>query len=421
MKNKVLVIAALALAACKKDVPNAPTATTNYQMLQVGALDFTIIENPHNVYDYILNPEDLDDQKIQTNLHNIGLMARDLFKSNFYNQLIIEEALNHDNLSIKLSKFLEDVQAQNENHQSILSAMQTEIANMDFTRTYTSSGTGQVLERYIPAIFVVNAETADPNLPPIVSSGVYVNSELPETANFDDYIVAWIFDDHLGIWKEILVNEEMAMSTNYPIFIMDNAEESISNRPRTVFANSGSGKTTTTKKLFAMNDYQINYRYESSGKSELAVACLLIDENGNIHRTLFKNNGNNLDQEEKASIVKSSIGKMHWNQWESITEIEFQVIDLEPFNQNALVWNTFERDWAKGSKPLGHYTKNGVTAYISGNRTFSSEWYTHNGVNDQTQASLLIQPLDFDYIWAAWSKKYDNARSDIRIWRYGGI
>lgn len=204
---------------------------------------------------------------------------------------------------------------------------------------------------------------------------------------------------------------------------MDNAGEEISNRPRTVYANAGStGKTTTTKKLFAMNDYKINYRYERWGHSELAVACALIDENGDIKITLFDNQGGKWE-EEKATIFKSSIGNMHWNQWRSITELEYQVTDLEPFNSNALVWNTFERDYAKSPLPLGDYTANGTTVYISGRRTYANEWYTHDGIKyvNGNVVSKTIPPLDFNYIWAAWSKAHVNYKSDIRIWRSGGI
>lgn len=200
---------------------------------------------------------------------------------------------------------------------------------------------------------------------------------------------------------------------------MDNAGEEISNRPRTVYANAGStGKTTTTKKLFAMNDYKINYRYERWGHSELAVACALIDENGDIKITLFDNQGGKWE-EEKATIFKSSIGNMHWNQWRSITEIKYQVTDLVPFNQNHLYWNTFERDYAESPQDLGKGTANGTTLYLSGRMRYENEWYTYQPKSGS--AIINVPELDMDYTWHAWSKAHVNYKSDIRIWRSGGI
>jgi hypothetical protein len=390
--------------------------------MQIDQLDFELIENPHDVNDYILNPEDLDDQKIQTNLQNIGLVARDLFRSSYYNQLIIDEALSHDNFCMKYSLFFSTAQALNTEHQQIIDNLQNQIAGMDFTRSITTPEGENITENYIPAIFAINAETADPTLPPIVSAGVYVNPEYPETQKYDEYIVAWIFDSNTQEWKEILINEEVTLTTTHPIFIMDNAGIEISERPRTLFTEGGnSGKTNSNddKRLFAMNDYKINYRYERWGDSELAVSCMLIDEFGDDQFTLFNNKGWSLIEEEKATIFKSSIGNMHYNQWREITEIKYQVTDLVPFGQNHFFWNTFERDYAKSPIDLGKGTAIGITVYLSGRASYENEWYSYQPKSGG--AIINVPELDMNYTWNAWSKAHINYKSDIRIWRSGGI
>jgi hypothetical protein len=388
--------------------------------MQVGELDFQLIPNPHDVSDYITNPEDLDDEKIQSNLQSIGLLARDLFKSSYYNQLVIDEAVSHDNFCMKYTLFLSSAQAMNAEHQQIISGLQSLITGMDFSRTITTPEGQVITENYILAIFAINAETADPTLPPIISAGVYVNPEYPETQDYDEYIVAWIYDSNTQGWREILINEEVTHTTAHPIFIMDNANEELSNMPRTNFASQGSsGKTSSNKRVFAMNDYKINYRYERWGDSELAVSCLLIDENGAIHKTLVKNNGVTITEETKATVFKSSIGNMHWNQWRGITEIQFLPVDLVPFGQNYFFWNTFESDYAKSPKPLGKGTGNGVTVNITGRMRYENEWYTHQPKSGNS--ILAIPKLDMDQTWHGWSTQHTNYKSDIRIWRSGGI
>jgi hypothetical protein len=359
MKKVFFFATLLAFGACKKELPKEELIEPQPAFMVVNEIDFDIIDNPHDVMDYISNPDDMEDQKIQNNLYNIGLIARDLFKSALYNQEIIDEALKHDNFCMKYSLFLSTAQALNAEHLQIFGALQSQISGMDFSRNIVTPEGQSISQYYVPAIFVINAETADPSLPPIVSSGIYVNPEYPETNEFDEYIVAWIFDDASNEWNEILINEDVTLTTRHPVFIMDNADEDLSDMPRTSYANQGtSGKTSSNKRVFAMNDYKINYRYERWGHSELAVSCLLIDENGAIHKTLVKNNGVTITEETKATVFKSSIGNMHWNQWRGITEIQFLPVDLVPFGQNYFFWNTFERDYAKSPKPLGKGTGN---------------------------------------------------------------
>jgi len=56
---------------------------------------------------------------------------------------------------------------------------------------------------------------------------------------YEDYIVAWLINGE-GDYTELLINEEMAMNTTHPIFIIDNAEEFISTRKKQIFQSDQS-------------------------------------------------------------------------------------------------------------------------------------------------------------------------------------
>lgn len=80
-----------------------------------------------------------------------------------------------------------------------------------------------IFEYYNPSIFVLNVEKANTSKLPVISSGIIVDSSLPEMEKFDDHLIAWYCNGG-GIFNEILINEETALNTTHPIFIIDNAQ-----------------------------------------------------------------------------------------------------------------------------------------------------------------------------------------------------
>src|SRR5690606_33880319 len=190
----------------------------------------------------------------------------------------------------------------NEKYLNLISA----IKNADLKHTSTNPLKSGVIEEYVPEIHIVNLETADMNKQPLICPGFEVNSEIAGLENYEDYIVAWFYDENDSL-NEILINEEIAMATSHPVFVIDNADqETMAIEKSALQANS-----TISLKSLALNydirsfEYQINHRYEGSGKSEFCITAGLINESGSTFYCL--NNGADL-WTEIAEVHKDYIG-----------------------------------------------------------------------------------------------------------------
>ena len=89
--------------------------------------------------------------------------------------------------------------------------------------------------------------------------------------NYEDFIVAWYYEN--GQWIEFLLDEDTAMKTTNPVFIIDNAEKEITKRIKQNFDSSinisNNFRNTTTS--FYSHRYKINKRYENSGRSDFYI------------------------------------------------------------------------------------------------------------------------------------------------------
>jgi hypothetical protein len=327
--------------------------------------------NPKNILEYIDNEEDLDDNRIRTQRYEIGLLVRELFVDKKFNKVLIDIALTKANTAVSLQSFVNEngfLKSDGNIKQEIFTKLQTILCNMDFTHRSTNPLKKGEIEEYIPAIFLVNPELADFSKQPFITPGVAVNSEIAGLGKFDDYIVAWIADED-GDFHEVLINEEFAMTTNHPIFSVDNAENEMLNRKRA--QNTFSSLDLSTKNpstaWYSTHEYRINYRYESNGDSEFTITAARIDPNGGANLVLRNDNSTVTLFKEIASVDKDDVGKdlERWMQFCSEAPI--------PFEQNFIFFNTYERDWWESDKSLGQATRNGTTIYLSGRRPSSSE------------------------------------------------
>ena len=158
-----------------------------------------------------------------------------------------------------------------------------------------------------------------------------------------------VYDDE-EVLHEILINEEMAMSTTHPIFIMDNAEEELINTEKSALIGITEPEfiksAVTDDTDFAIANYKLKRRCESSGDSEFCITAYRINPNGAIHQILYS--GNNFNPWKEITKVS----KRNINNFMTITS-HFCSQDVRPFDENYIFWNTFERDWAKSSKVIG--------------------------------------------------------------------
>lgn len=379
-----------------------------------------IIINPHPILNLIINLDDADDQKISENLLALAEVGKNVFIDNRFNQEVFLAANGNDNACKSLLDFVSSISMRNiAPNVNSFDSLKHLVETIDLTHLvdeYDTNGLviGTHTEQYIPAIFVVNREIADMPKQPILSSGIYVNPEIPDLENYESYIVAWILDTTEGGYIEILINEEMAMNTPNPIFIFDNAENDITYRPKQVFLipddeenEPNSVRRNMNTSRYDIHEYRINHRYERYAASEFWVAGAHINHNGQVQLICRRSNGTYNTDKVIKNVSKNDIGKV-LTTWENLCRNS-----VTPFASNYVFWNTFERDWAKSSKDLGDATRNGTTINIYGNRTFSREWYTYK------PAEVKNNPLNLNQIYWNWSlwHEYHEGKGRLRVHR----
>jgi len=404
-KNLALIVVAttVMITSCNKDEINLQTTTEPSGLNRVDK-SIPHILNPYPTTDYLMNSSDADDEKINKQLFEIGMLARQLFVDNSYNEMIIAEAKKRQNSCTDLRQFISS--AKSKGNSSVLSSIEQLMGQVDMTHRSTNPERNGETEQYIPAIFVVNAEIADLSKLPFISSGIYVNTELPGMQQYEDYIVVW-YSDGSGGFNEILMSEETAMSTTHPIFIIDNAEEEMTTRQKTEVKYEAPLENTKNQLTaqYSSNEYQINNRYETTGNSDFSITGAQITESGSILLICRRDNGTYNTWKKVAGVSSSNIGVL-LNHWE-----QFCDNNVIPFDSNFIFWNTFERDWAKSRKPLGSATRNGNTIYLDGKRKYSGDWYAYD------PSQLANNPVDLNTIYGSWAKWHDNSKSRFRIWR----
>ena len=399
--------------ACKKDIKTQDNSNMPVSKCIFGEISF--IENPYPIEEYLPNPEDIDDEKIDRQLYKIGLMARHFFKNTNLNSFIIETAIQNSNDCIDLRNF--------KSWSPVIAGMETGEYSVDMVNElqniinginlrYISKNPevfGEV-EHYIPALFVVNAEKADPNKMPIFSPGIFVNEELSGMEEYEDHIVIWYFDIEKGEFREALLSEEKALTITNPIIIVDNADEKMTksrkertNPVRPIEPCKGPITQEMRRAYYSSYEYEVYKRCENSGKSEFCVVSGAIDENGG--GVYWVNNANFWHLISK--VKKDDIGKQ-LSTWKTFCyPYSTAYPDFVPFRCNYLFWNTFERDWAKSPKNLGRATANGTRIELGGNMKYDSDWYTYNPSDVQNS------PFEFYMTFTYGSRWYRN----IKIYR----
>ncbi len=342
-------------------------------------------------------------------LYEISLKARELFKDNFYNKLILTEAKKVENSCIDLRIFIEmakNIKSTNgDSENEIFNVLNQLVNNVDLTHRSTNPLRFGEVENYIPAFFVPNLEVANFSKLPIISSGISVLTSLPDCEQYEDYIVAW-YSDIDGNFNEILINEEIAMNTTHPVIIVDNAEEELTKRNKIYYNDSNNkGYKNQNTAQYHTNEYRINHRYDNTNNSEFCITAALIRPDGSPNLVLRNSNGTVTDWKKIADVHKNDIGKQ-LSKWE-----QFCIENLVPFSSNFIFFNTYERDWEKSPKNLGFGSRNGGTIYLSGRMTYSNEWYAYS------PSEVNNNPVDIDHIYWNWAKWHSNTKGNLRIWR----
>ena len=433
---KKIILAGLAAAtlwSCQQEqlepvkTPSTPniTATVNHARFP---------KNTQDIEALLANPEDQEDEKINRYLYELGLATRALIRNPEFNQTIINLAKKSETQSANLldlrtvaPTFYQFIDTQ----LKIKGLSLAEIAeNLTYQPTSEHSGIDAAqAEKYIPAIFIPNLERASANVAPIISPNIEANAD--EDARLEDHIVAWRYNEG-GTIEEVLVNEEMALNTTTPLYLIDNAVESlkvkadpnaqvVATKPDPVAEPSGQRSHHHHHGLsFSSYEHSIrsqSYRYERFGKSDFTVTAVRIDPSGQPHLIYQAGNGTFRTYQSISEIHRNDIGPLRYA-W------RHHASDWQPWSNpwtpnaiqtgvNMVYWNTFERDWNHSLKPLGSGNANNATIYLSGNMKYNHEWYTW------IPNSVQVHYTRFRWIYDNYAHWNDSWKARFRLWRVG--
>lgn len=296
------------------------------ETLQFALDSIPIIRNPYDAVLHTVNNEDKDDEKINRQLLEITILTTNYLKESAHHWDIYKMATESPKSTVNLYELVINSPITHTTAKLLLL-----LENLDFSY----GNTNNEVEQYFPAIFVLNINSADFNKQPVICAGFEINTELPGMDTFEDYILAWYFDenDHLN---EIIINEESAINTSNPVFIViadiesENKGLLINSDPH--FNKSGN---ITVKKI--IDEYQINYRYDKSKRSEYSYEIAYNYQNGTTQYGGYRT--------EIAEIHKNNIGQIHTNNFEI-----WQINHLSNLYSVAIV--TFEYDWYASKKSV---------------------------------------------------------------------
>lgn len=238
------------------------------------------------------------------------------------------------------------------------------------------------------SIRVINLENGNTSLVPIVSPGLETEDLMDE--GMEDLIFGWYEKE--GETFEILLDEETAHLPGKPLLFVVTltAPDSPFLNPGFTKENlmglgdasidKGANKTDMTDRYDAVA-YQMDFRYEGSGRSELRVAA-----------SRFRNSQQNVSYMPSACYNSSSyylqILDVHRNDIGDRLTANRHFSNLWATGDDNVVYNMFERDWYSSGKTLGRFRwlqANGTvitTSWIAGNMKFNHEWYLFNPITN---------------------------------------
>ena len=401
----------IALTGCEKD----DLTNSKIKSLKYNSLDIDLIENPYTIDQHLNNLENTQETSMDRKLFQIATCLKDFFKTTDLNEYIISHASLHTNNCIDLRDFEKwEVLNKSEYSSEMIKKASDEILQINLTHI-SDNPNASGLEQYIPAIFAINAETADPMEIPIIGTGVMANEELPNMNDCEDCMIVWFFDEATGQFVEGLLSEEMALRTSHPIFIIDNADEALTERPKQnndVIQEPFIKQGTSPEERFYLssNEFKINIRYETTGKSEFCITGIHVTEDG-TYGDISRSADYYKDYHLVSKVSKNDIG-VQLNKWVDFCKPYCIAIpDLYPMQYNYIYWNSFERDWARTKKPLGTIVVYNQPYYLYGNMHYISDWYAFDPDNLQNNR------LDIENIYYNGSQLFENNKGSIKIWR----
>ncbi len=416
----IVMAAFVLLLGCKKEKPienyaykdiKASSITENDSIPSIiYGIDIDLPINKQDVSKLLLKPDDPDGEKINYQLYYLSLSIQELVKSSIFNRDVIEIAKSSCNQTADLNElFLFHPEYKNiidKKLEDYHTSFQEIFDNM--TRICPERKT---FEKYKPVIFIPNLDNIDINKQPIFSPNIEV--DCTEDEAIEDCIVAWYYNEY-GEKVEVMLSEQNSLELTNPLFLLDNGELYPKPSPRMNDKNNDQyedNKAISTTTSYYIKEFNLYHYFETIGKPEFTIVAYRIDHNINpneIYRMYY--GGNEVDGHSKI------LRKVDRN--EICTQVEhwcYLFPKCTSETQNIIVFNTYERDWNRSEKRLGHLSggdNNTNHIYLNGRMQYDSDWY---GINPNNFA--WSDSFDQEYVYNHWAKWYYFTNSCMRAWR----
>lgn len=423
MKKLILTISALSvlsigLNACKKEKFTQNHLHSNKSNFSEDGLDrIPIINISATLAELMSNSEDADEEKLNYQLFYLAEATRELILDDQFKQLILDLARDSKLGTVYYSEIKDHAPALYDEINANLASKNLSIESITENMThqpinpnYEYPETAE-LEVYEPAIYVPNFATADNQAKAIISPNIEVLHD------DEDYIVVWYYDRE-GELGQTIINEQTALSTTNPVFILDHAVSKETHDLFAQFITDNEDFFSTTRSNGTGLDLVCNslkikqgYRHETGNlnKSEFCVVGCWVDSLGEAPAgtpLFYQLSGGNKDHSFKIKeVTPTHVTSGTWQ-----NNLDFvHVINLQQQWSEQVFWNTFERDWNRSWKTLGEGTVFEKPWLMWGNMRYNNDWYAF--------IPNTVQNHSLDYWWFVNGTEvtYDSWKSSYKL------
>jgi len=361
-----------AFVSCKKETISNPISST--KIGEEGLDRIPMIEINESLEELMRNDDDADEQKLNYQLFELAEATKALIQRNDFKQLLLTLARDSQLGTVYYSEIQEHTP-------ELYTMINNKLAEKDLSiESITQNMTHRPinpnpefpetaeLERYEPAIYVPNFQIANADAKALISPNIEI--EIEE----EDYIVAWFYKSDGSIGQTV-INEETALTTTNPIFIMNHNVLKSVHDEFVEFAKVSGERPMTTKSgslTLKCESFRIKagYRHETgSNKSEFCVNGVIVWQNSPPANFLYAPTSNNDHSLMIRKVTKSHVDN---STWQSVNHTHTNELVQ---NGTKIFWNTFERDWNRGNQPLGDGTTYTQQWYMWGKMRYANDWY----------------------------------------------
>jgi len=341
------VISAFLLGSCSQEVGN--TEPTSIPLSTIAIHQETkVAKSPVPIVETIQYTEaSPEETEVAEHLQQTAEAFKEVFVQPEVSQALTQDAKKAEHFELKLSDVSHEIPELAPIFENLDSKLLQEFSFEGIT--------------YYPVLYVPNAKNADFTLPPVVLIGTEAEVDVQDC---EDCIPGWAYDKE-GNEIAVLVDEEMAKNSKNPMFILTNGTDYVSEVPTEEIIQNDEEEIPTSvnpngrvEGLYPIFSFQINHRYERTGKSEYYYVT-----------SVWGLAGGESDTKKIAKVSKKDIGVVNYSNNYLTTDVSGQHYAL-----------TFEYDWYAGRKKVTLTNINGA-AGSSGHpefkvrMKFSNEWY----------------------------------------------